>query len=190
MINPHKIAENLCIKAEKLGLDAPTEGMIAECLNDTICNVLNFPIETARAIPGNEESTAMKMFRELAALTARLATAERERDGAIAAREESLNHVYSVAAERDQALKDLAHVKASLDAFTRACDKARDERDQLSAQVLAMRGALEYGWQQHKRLLESERSKSKGDTWDFWNFLIEKIDAALSRESASAQEEA
>jgi len=42
---PHaaEVAEKLCIKAESLGLDHPTETMIAECLHDFEWNALMYP---------------------------------------------------------------------------------------------------------------------------------------------------
>lgn len=42
-MNAHERAEWLYKKAEKLGMDAPSEGMIAEAIHDAECNALNFP---------------------------------------------------------------------------------------------------------------------------------------------------
>jgi len=39
-MNAHKIAENLCIKAEAQGLCHPTEGMISECIDTLLSNYL------------------------------------------------------------------------------------------------------------------------------------------------------
>lgn len=64
-INPNEVAEQLCIEAESLGLCHPTQSMIADRLLDVICNVLNFPVETAQLIDGNQNSTAMQMHRAL-----------------------------------------------------------------------------------------------------------------------------
>jgi isopentenyl diphosphate isomerase/L-lactate dehydrogenase-like FMN-dependent dehydrogenase len=40
-MNVHKIAENLFKRAESLGLDAPTEDMVAECLGEFEANLYN-----------------------------------------------------------------------------------------------------------------------------------------------------
>lgn len=72
-MNVNEIAARLCERAERLGLDNPTEDMISNCLLDVVCNTLNFPIETAAAIPGCEDSTVMKMRRLLGQLSGPLA---------------------------------------------------------------------------------------------------------------------
>jgi len=40
-MNAHEVAEQLCVKAEGLGLCHPTESMIAECLDNALSNQLN-----------------------------------------------------------------------------------------------------------------------------------------------------
>ena len=42
-MNAHERAEYLFKKAEKLGMDAPSEGMVAEAIHDAECDALNFP---------------------------------------------------------------------------------------------------------------------------------------------------
>lgn len=42
-MNAHERAEYLFKQAEKLGLDAPTESMVADAINDAQCDALNFP---------------------------------------------------------------------------------------------------------------------------------------------------
>lgn len=42
-MNAHERAEHLFKRAEKLGMDAPTEGMVAEAIHDAECDALNFP---------------------------------------------------------------------------------------------------------------------------------------------------
>lgn len=79
-IDPNTVAQRLCIKAEKLGLCHPSESMISDCLLDVICNVLNFPIETAHGIPGNEDSKAIKMARDIVSLKMELADVKLQRN--------------------------------------------------------------------------------------------------------------
>ena len=40
---PHAIAKALFDKAEELGLESPTEAMVAECILDCQMNAVNFP---------------------------------------------------------------------------------------------------------------------------------------------------
>lgn len=72
-VDIHKAAERLCVKAEKLGLDNPTESMISDCLLDVVCNTLNSPVETAKEIDGCQDTTVMRMFRMLQYLSGPLA---------------------------------------------------------------------------------------------------------------------
>jgi hypothetical protein len=63
---PHEIAASLYEDAIKIGLDAPTESMIADRILDVICNVLNDPIGTVMEVPdGNADCKAMQMARAL-----------------------------------------------------------------------------------------------------------------------------
>lgn len=72
-VNPHDVAEKLCIEAENLGLDHPTESMISDRMLDVVCNVLNFPVETATSIDGCQDTTVMRMFNLLQLLSGPLA---------------------------------------------------------------------------------------------------------------------
>lgn len=53
------------------------------------------------------------------------------------------------------------------------------ERDTAQAACAEAQEALSYGWNQHKLVLEDTRAQFRGDCWDFWNYLIAKIDRAL-----------
>lgn len=46
-MNAHERAKYLYEKAESLGLDAPTQDMIAASIQDAECNTLTLPMETA-----------------------------------------------------------------------------------------------------------------------------------------------
>lgn len=72
-MNIHEIASNLCAKAERMGLDNPTENMISDTLLDVQCNTLNAAVETALSIPGQEDCQPVLMYRLLKELSGDLA---------------------------------------------------------------------------------------------------------------------
>jgi len=48
-MNAHEYARHLCEKADKLGLEAPTVGMIAEAIHNAECNTRDYCIAVLRA---------------------------------------------------------------------------------------------------------------------------------------------
>lgn len=60
-MNAHERAERLYKRAEKIGLDAPTDSMIAEAIHDAECDALNFPHRVNALGKPSDFVTAVKM---------------------------------------------------------------------------------------------------------------------------------
>jgi predicted hydrolase (HD superfamily) len=97
-----------------------------------------------------------------------LAAAERERDAAVEKAESLEIHVqsnYRLAAERDEAVKRAEAAEARLDRVKNAC-----VCDELSAQLAALRGAVETCTREYN---------SDEIRWDYW-FDYERVTAAIA----------